>query len=182
MRMWRMPKGFWDCWALRGFLKGLRIVIMGSGRWCVSRWGRCLRRRKGRLGLIGRRLRLGKGSGSVFLLVQTPDHPLFSPPLREATTPKKTPPKKDIQLRTQLQNAGLYWCFNNTFYEIDDSYLNCHHAHLRPNWTTVHLLEPTHPSPATPAAKYQIRSLQELRALFPQFFVDSALNWSFFYL
>jgi pyrimidine and pyridine-specific 5'-nucleotidase len=37
-------------------------------------------------------------------------------------------------------------------------------------WTTAHLLEPEDPEPATRAAKYQIRSLEELRTLFPQFF------------
>lgn len=54
----------------------------------------------------------------------------------------------------------------------DDSHLNCRHAQAR-GWTTVHLLEPEDPEPATKAAKYQIRSLEELRDIFPQFFKTS---------
>lgn len=54
----------------------------------------------------------------------------------------------------------------------DDSHLNCRHAHAR-GWTTAHLLEPEDPEPATRAAKYQIRSLEELRRIFPQFFKTS---------
>ena len=51
----------------------------------------------------------------------------------------------------------------------DDSYLNCQHAQAR-GWTTVHLVDAGEPEPATKASKYQIRSLDELRTLFPQFF------------
>ncbi|MCJ1301067.1 hypothetical protein MMC08_003866 [Hypocenomyce scalaris] len=58
-------------------------------------------------------------------------------------------------------------------YFVDDSYLNCTHAQAR-GWTTVHLLEPDDPEPAVQAAKYQIRSLEELRDIFPQFFKPSA--------
>ena len=53
----------------------------------------------------------------------------------------------------------------------DDSYLNCRHAHVR-GWTTVHLLESEDPEPDTKAAKYQIRSLEELRNIFPEFFTS----------
>lgn len=55
---------------------------------------------------------------------------------------------------------------------VDDSHLNCRHAQAR-GWTTAHLLEPEDPEPATRAAKYQIRSLEELRHIFPQFFKTS---------
>ncbi len=51
----------------------------------------------------------------------------------------------------------------------DDSYTNCKQAHAL-GWTAVHLLEPGDPEPATKAAKHQIRSLEELRHLFPRFF------------
>lgn len=54
-------------------------------------------------------------------------------------------------------------------YFVDDSALNCRHAHSR-GWTTTHILEPDDPEPTTKAAKHQIRSLEELRELFPQFF------------
>ena len=57
---------------------------------------------------------------------------------------------------------------------LDDSYLNCSAAQKR-GWTTVHILEPDDPEPIAKASKYQIRSLSELRGLFPQFFKrDSA--------
>jgi hypothetical protein len=52
---------------------------------------------------------------------------------------------------------------------VDDSYQNCKSAQAR-GWTAVHLLEPDDPAPERPAARYQIRSLLELKALFPQFF------------
>lgn len=51
----------------------------------------------------------------------------------------------------------------------DDSHLNCLHAQAR-GWTTVHLLDTDDPEPEVKAAKYQIRGLQELRHIFPQFF------------
>lgn len=54
--------------------------------------------------------------------------------------------------------------------KIDDSHLNCRYAQNR-GWTTMHLLEPEDPEPTTRAAQYQIRSLEEIRTLFPQFFV-----------
>ena len=54
----------------------------------------------------------------------------------------------------------------------DDSHLNCRYAQQR-GWTTVHLLEPEDPEPDVKAAKYQIRDLEELRMIFPQFFRDS---------
>ena len=58
-------------------------------------------------------------------------------------------------------------------YAKDDSHLNCRHAQAR-GWTAVHLLEPDDSEPATKASKYQIRSLTELRVLFPHFFTSSA--------
>ncbi|KAL9099024.1 MAG: hypothetical protein Q9163_005417 [Psora crenata] len=54
-------------------------------------------------------------------------------------------------------------------YFVDDSALNCRHA-IRRGWTVVHKLEEDDPEPETRAGNYQIRSLEELRHLFPQFF------------
>lgn len=51
----------------------------------------------------------------------------------------------------------------------DDSYLNCQKAQEL-GWTTVHLAEEGVESPASPASDYQIRHLEELRAIFPHFF------------
>ncbi|SLM39193.1 pyrimidine 5-nucleotidase [Lasallia pustulata] len=60
-------------------------------------------------------------------------------------------------------------------YFVDDSHLNCRHAQAR-GWTTVHLLEPGDPEPATRAARYQIRGLEELRHIFPQFFIKTSTD------
>ena len=54
----------------------------------------------------------------------------------------------------------------------DDSYLNCNYAQQR-GWTTVHLLEPGDGEPDVKAAKYQVRDLEELRTIFPQFFISN---------
>lgn len=54
---------------------------------------------------------------------------------------------------------------------VDDSHLNCSHAHAR-GWKTAHKLEPEDPEPAEKAAEYEIRDLEELRDIFPQFFIN----------
>ncbi|KAJ5513605.1 hypothetical protein N7463_003157 [Penicillium fimorum] len=54
-------------------------------------------------------------------------------------------------------------------YFVDDSHLNCVHAHAR-GWTTAHLVEPGIPMPRKPASKYTISSLQELQVIFPHVF------------
>ncbi|KAL9027915.1 MAG: hypothetical protein Q9196_003636 [Gyalolechia fulgens] len=60
-------------------------------------------------------------------------------------------------------------------YFVDDSHLNCRHAQAR-GWTTAHLLEPDLPEPAEKAAKHQIRDLNSLRSIFPQFFKPLIAN------
>lgn len=57
-------------------------------------------------------------------------------------------------------------------FPADDSYINTKAAHAR-GWNTAHLLDESDPEPVHPAAKYQIRSLMELRDIFPQFFKSS---------
>jgi pyrimidine and pyridine-specific 5'-nucleotidase len=54
----------------------------------------------------------------------------------------------------------------------DDSYINCKAAEER-GWKTAHLVDEKDPAPAQPASKYQIRSLQELRKIFPEVFKSS---------
>ncbi|KAI1807140.1 pyrimidine 5-nucleotidase [Daldinia bambusicola] len=54
-------------------------------------------------------------------------------------------------------------------YFVDDSFLNAQGAQNL-GWTSVHLVEDGLPVPASPASKYQIRHLEELRRIFPQFF------------
>lgn len=60
-------------------------------------------------------------------------------------------------------------------YFVDDSGLNCRHAQER-GWTVVHKLEAEDPEPETRAAKFQVRDLDELRGLFPQFFKGGEVN------
>ncbi|KAJ5052380.1 uncharacterized protein L3040_002131 [Drepanopeziza brunnea f. sp. 'multigermtubi'] len=57
-------------------------------------------------------------------------------------------------------------------YFVDDSGLNCTAAE-KLGWTTVHLVEEGDPLPAVQPCKLQIRNLEELRTLFPQFFKAS---------
>ena len=54
-------------------------------------------------------------------------------------------------------------------YFVDDSALNCRHAKER-GWTVVHKLEEEDSAPESMAGRYQIRHLEELRSIFPQFF------------
>lgn len=58
-------------------------------------------------------------------------------------------------------------------YFVDDSALNCRHANER-GWTVVHKLEEEDPAPEKRAGRYQIRHLEGLRSIFPQFFVENA--------
>ncbi|KAL8783968.1 MAG: hypothetical protein Q9195_009233 [Heterodermia aff. obscurata] len=55
---------------------------------------------------------------------------------------------------------------------VDDSYLNCHDAQQR-GWTAAHLVEDAETGPDVKAAQYQIKDLEELRGIFPQFFKTS---------
>ncbi|KAI0387500.1 pyrimidine 5-nucleotidase [Hypomontagnella monticulosa] len=57
-------------------------------------------------------------------------------------------------------------------YFVDDSYANAESAE-KLGWTSVHLVEEGLPVPGTPASKYQIRHLEELRGIMPQFFKSS---------
>ncbi|KAF3067434.1 hypothetical protein GL218_08674 [Daldinia childiae] len=54
-------------------------------------------------------------------------------------------------------------------YFVDDSFVNAQGAQNL-GWTSVHIVEEGLPVPASPASKYQIRHLEELRGVFPQFF------------
>ncbi|KAI4863911.1 pyrimidine 5-nucleotidase [Hypoxylon rubiginosum] len=57
-------------------------------------------------------------------------------------------------------------------YFVDDSYANVASAE-KLGWASVHLVEEGLPVPETPASKYQVRHLEELRKIFPQFFKSS---------
>ncbi|KAF2837180.1 pyrimidine 5-nucleotidase [Patellaria atrata CBS 101060] len=52
---------------------------------------------------------------------------------------------------------------------VDDSGTNVKGAHAL-GWHAVHLIESTEPEPAEKVGEYQIRHLEELREIFPQFF------------
>jgi len=60
-------------------------------------------------------------------------------------------------------------------YFVDDSYMNCKHAQAR-GWTAIHLVEPQLSTPRTPASKYQIKRLEDLRDIFPQLFKSKQEN------
>ncbi|KAI6351512.1 hypothetical protein MCOR25_009883 [Pyricularia grisea] len=54
-------------------------------------------------------------------------------------------------------------------YFVDDNYQNCKKAD-EIGWHTAHLVEEGVKVPRTPASKHQIRSLEELRNVFPDVF------------
>ena len=58
-------------------------------------------------------------------------------------------------------------------YFVDDSLLNCQCATER-GWTVVHKLEREDDIPQTRGGKYQVKDLEELREIFPEFFVPPA--------
>lgn len=58
-------------------------------------------------------------------------------------------------------------------YFVDDSTINAVGA-TSIGWTAAHLVEPGVKAPETPASKYQISDLEQLRDLFPQFFTSSS--------
>jgi hypothetical protein len=58
---------------------------------------------------------------------------------------------------------------------LDDSYINTKAAYER-GWKTAHLLDPSDPDPSQPASKHQIRSLQELRSIFPEVFKSTTAS------
>jgi pyrimidine and pyridine-specific 5'-nucleotidase len=62
---------------------------------------------------------------------------------------------------------------HNRLLWLDDSYINCEAADKR-GWKVAHLLDPKDAEPDKQAAKYQIRSLQELRTIFPEVFKSSS--------
>ncbi|KAH7084192.1 Haloacid dehalogenase-like hydrolase-domain-containing protein [Paraphoma chrysanthemicola] len=70
-----------------------------------------------------------------------------------------------------MQEAGIE--SNQKCYFVDDSYINCEAAEKR-GWNVAHLLDPNDAEPPTQASKYQIRSLQELRTIFPEVFKSSS--------
>jgi len=67
-----------------------------------------------------------------------------------------------------MKDAGVSDVKNCYF--VDDSALNCREAE-RLGWTVAHLVEEGVTAPAQKACKYQIQHLEELRSLFPQFFI-----------
>jgi pyrimidine and pyridine-specific 5'-nucleotidase len=52
---------------------------------------------------------------------------------------------------------------------LDDSHKNCVGA-KDAGWNAVHFVEEGYSAPVTPASQHQIRSLEELRSIFPNFF------------
>ena len=76
--------------------------------------------------------------------------------------------KPHIEMFQQAQKDAEISSSTQCFF-VDDSALNCRAAQAL-GWTTAHLVEMTEDPPTEPASKYQIRSLYELRDIFPEFF------------
>ncbi|KAI0111958.1 pyrimidine 5-nucleotidase [Daldinia grandis] len=75
-------------------------------------------------------------------------------------------PHKDMFAKA-MKEAGVER--SEDCYFVDDSFPNAQGAQNL-GWTSVHIVEEGLPVPASPASKYQIRHLEELRGIFPQFF------------
>ncbi|KAI1386183.1 pyrimidine 5-nucleotidase [Hypoxylon trugodes] len=78
-------------------------------------------------------------------------------------------PHKDMFAKA-MKEAGVER--SEDCYFVDDSYGNIVGA-KNLGWTSVHIVEEGLPVPETPASQYQIRHLEELRNVFPQFFKSS---------
>ncbi|KAI6764488.1 hypothetical protein HG530_008277 [Fusarium avenaceum] len=74
-------------------------------------------------------------------------------------------PHKDMFLKA-MKEAGVSDVSKCFF--VDDSHKNCVGA-KDAGWNAVHFVE-GFPAPDTPASQHQIRSLEELRSIFPSFF------------
>ncbi|RYP80187.1 hypothetical protein DL770_006318 [Monosporascus sp. CRB-9-2] len=75
-------------------------------------------------------------------------------------------PHKDMFVKA-MQQAGVERPEDCFF--VDDSYPNCVSA-KNIGWTAAHLVEEGLPEPKVKASQYQIRHLEELRTIYPQFF------------
>ncbi|RYP37192.1 hypothetical protein DL767_003011 [Monosporascus sp. MG133] len=75
-------------------------------------------------------------------------------------------PHKDMFVKA-MQEAGVERPEDCFF--VDDSYPNCVGA-KDIGWTAAHLVEEGLPEPKVKASQYQIRNLEELRTIYPQFF------------
>ncbi|CRJ93792.1 hypothetical protein BN1708_009418 [Verticillium longisporum] len=87
-----------------------------------------------------------------------------------AEQPLTCKPAKAMYLKA-MQHAGVER--PEDCYFVDDSYQNCKAAQEY-GWTAAHLVEEGLPVPRTPASQYQIRHLQELRNVYPQFFKSAS--------
>ncbi|KAF4967709.1 hypothetical protein FSARC_4770 [Fusarium sarcochroum] len=83
-----------------------------------------------------------------------------------AQVPFVCKPQKDMFLKA-MKEAGVSDTSNCYF--VDDSHKNCVGAQ-KAGWTAVHFVEEGFPPPETPASQYQIRSLEELRSIYSEFF------------
>ncbi|KAF2429450.1 pyrimidine 5-nucleotidase [Tothia fuscella] len=75
-------------------------------------------------------------------------------------------PHKDMYLKA-MRDAGAESV--GDCYFVDDSYMNAKGAATM-GWSVAHLVDPSDALPVEQASQYQIRSLEELRDVFPQFF------------
>ncbi|POS80580.1 pyrimidine 5'-nucleotidase [Diaporthe helianthi] len=75
-------------------------------------------------------------------------------------------PHKDAYVKAMKEAGVEKW--EDCFF-VDDNYGNCVKAQEY-GWNTAHLVEDDVPVPKTQASKHQIRHLEDLRTVFPQFF------------
>jgi len=71
-----------------------------------------------------------------------------------------------------FSGSERFWVDFELIAHSDDSYMNAKGA-AELGWNSVHLVERELDLPAVPASQYQVRHLEELRNVFPQFFKES---------
>jgi pyrimidine and pyridine-specific 5'-nucleotidase len=97
-------------------------------------------------------------------LVAKPHKDMFMKAMREAGVESVNDCYFVGKLRRSLYRTGKLLTTIS-----DDSYMNAK-ASSELGWSTAHIVDPSDSLPIEQASQYQIRSLQELRDIFPQFF------------
>ncbi|KAF5020745.1 hypothetical protein F66182_7247 [Fusarium sp. NRRL 66182] len=84
-----------------------------------------------------------------------------------AQVPFVCKPQQDMFLKA-MKEAGVS-DVSKCYFIDDDSYKNCVGAQ-EAGWTAIHFIEEGVPAAETPAFQRQIRNLEELRSIYPEFF------------
>jgi pyrimidine and pyridine-specific 5'-nucleotidase len=99
-------------------------------------------------------------------LVAKPNHEMFRRAMKDAGA-------ESVQDCYFVGRIAVRQCLANADLVADDASTNAKGA-TEFGWTAVHLVEPSEEPPKDPASAHMIRSLEELREIFPDFFLPQA--------